>query len=194
MSRAALIEALRRKAAGDAAAIWQKAEADAENRKREAARSVEERRTVLLQQVETQRKRLEDAETAAAERKARELRVTAEVSLAQRLYRLALVSLQGLRQESPQRLFAALTAELPSRSWQRVRVNPADEVLARAHFPQAEVVCDEAIIGGMEVEADDGRIRVSNTLEARLQSAWPDILPDLIASVLAESSDHRPAA
>jgi vacuolar-type H+-ATPase subunit E/Vma4 len=46
----------------------------------------------------------------------------------------------------------------------------------------------------MEVEAEAGRIRVSNTLEARLATAWPDVLPGLIAKVLAESSSHQPVA
>jgi hypothetical protein len=99
--------------------------------------------------------------------------MSAAIALAERLHGLALAELPHLRAQNPERLFSALAAELPALAWQKVRVNPADDALARQHFPQAHVECDTQISGGMETEAEGGRIRVNNTLEARLETVWP---------------------
>jgi vacuolar-type H+-ATPase subunit E/Vma4 len=114
--------------------------------------------------------------------------------LAERLLALARAGLPQLRGEQPARLFEALALELPPRRWQRVRVNPADAALAAQHFPDATIDVDPAISGGMELECEDGRIRVSNTLETRLDIAWTDLLPQLIAEAAVESHPHGTAA
>ena len=194
MSRAALIEDLRRKAAEDAEAVWRDAKAEAEKARLDAAREIEEQRTSVAAEVAATARRLEEAGTAEAERNAREIRMTAATTLANRLHGLARAELASFRQQGAERLFAALSAELPPVPWQRVRVSPADQPLARARFPEAVVECDASIAGGMAVEAEEGRIRVGNTLETRLESAWPDILPGLVADILEESPGHRPAA
>jgi vacuolar-type H+-ATPase subunit E/Vma4 len=112
-----------------------------------------------------------------------------KVDLAGRLHALALEALGGLRNETYGDLFASLTAEIPSGAWQRVRVNPLDRSLAERHFPLATIVCDPAIGGGFEVEAEEGRIRIGNTLETRLDRAWPDVLPALMRDVFEQLSD-----
>jgi vacuolar-type H+-ATPase subunit E/Vma4 len=107
---------------------------------------------------------------------------------------LAGSELPQLRGTTPARLFEALARELPERDWQRVRVNPADVADAGRRFPGASIEGAPAIAGGMELECDDGRIRVSNTLDTRLAIAWPDLLPELIAQVAARSPADGTAA
>lgn len=194
MSRAALIEELRRKAAEDSQALWRDAKAEAENCRLDAAREIEDRRSAVAAQAAATARRLEEAATAEAQRKVREMLAKAATALADRLHGLARVELARFREEGAGGLFEALASELPHRSWERVRVNPADLELARGIFPQAEVVCDAGIAGGMEAQAEAGRIRVSNTLETRLESAWPDILPGLVAEIFTEGPDHQPPA
>jgi vacuolar-type H+-ATPase subunit E/Vma4 len=194
VSRAALIDDLRRKAAEDAEAVWRDAKAAAEKVRLEAARQIDEQRASVTADCAATARRLEEAATAEAERKARDIRVTASTTLADRLRGLAGAELERIRQEGTARLFATLASELPVLRWQRVRVNPADRQIARALFPEAEIECDAGIAGGMAVETEEGRIRVSNTLETRLETAWPDILPGLVADILEEFPDHRPVA
>jgi vacuolar-type H+-ATPase subunit E/Vma4 len=194
MTQAALIEALRRKGERDAEAIWEESRARAQARKADAARAIEQRCSEIAQETAAIAKELERAATAEAQHTARRIRLTASTALAGRLLGLALTSLPKFRDEQYEQRFAALAGELPSRPWQWVRVNPADQRLAETHFPPAQVACDEAIVGGAEVEAEDGRIRISNTLETRLRTAWPDILPGLIHHIFEEALNHRPAA
>jgi vacuolar-type H+-ATPase subunit E/Vma4 len=194
VSRAALIEDLRRKAAEDSEALWRDAKAEAEKCRLEAAREIEDRRARDSAQGAVTVRRLEEAAASRAQREAREILAKAATALAERLRGHARAELGRFRQEGADGLFEALATELPHRQWQRVSVNPADQQLARARFPQAEIVCNAGIAGGMVVEAEEGRIRVTNTLEARLETAWPDILPGLVEGILAETPDHRTAA
>jgi len=77
-------------------------------------------------------------------------------------------------------VFSRLAAELPPIAWETLRVNPADAEVATRLFPRARIVPDSAICGGMEALAEEGRIRVINTLEKRLERVWPELLPALI--------------
>lgn len=73
-----------------------------------------------------------------------------------------------------------MAAELPLLSWKTVRVNPEDSEIAGRHFPGAEIITDAAVSGGMDTMSGDGKIRVINTLEKRLERAWEDIATDLL--------------
>jgi vacuolar-type H+-ATPase subunit E/Vma4 len=75
-----------------------------------------------------------------------------------------------------------------------VRVNPLDADPAARHFPDAIVATDASISGGMEASGEGGRIAVNNTLEARLAIAWPDLLPELLAELAAETPGRGTAA
>jgi vacuolar-type H+-ATPase subunit E/Vma4 len=194
MGRAALIESLRSKAAEDVEGLWSDARARAEAYRHELAHALEQQRAREAEAAATLARRMQRDATVAARRRAREIRAQTALALAHRLYRLATAELPNLRDARGPELFQALVGELPRRDWQRVRVRPADREAASAQFPAAEVVCDPAICGGLEVEADAGRIRVSNTLETRLESAWPDLLPGLVNDLLAESHDQQTAA
>lgn len=194
MSRAGLIQALQQGAAEDTAALWRDAKAEADQLQREAAQEIDAARLATAQQVAATTQRIEQTATAAAEREARDIHMSARIALAERLHGLALAELPNLRAQNPERLFSALAAELPALAWQKVRVNPADEAFARQHFPQAHVECDAQISGGMETEAEGGRIRVDNTLETRLETVWPGLLSGLIAAILPEAPDHESPA
>jgi len=191
VSRAGLIQTLQQGAAGDTAALWRDARAEGDKLRLQAAREIDAERLATAQQVAATAQRIEQVATAAAEREARDIRMNAAIALAERIHGLALAELSNLRAQNPESLFSALAAELPALAWQKVRVNPADETLARQHFPQAHVECDTKISGGVETEAEGGRIRVNNTLEARLETIWPELLPGLIATILPEASDHE---
>jgi vacuolar-type H+-ATPase subunit E/Vma4 len=194
MARPALIESLRSQAARDLEAIRAEARADAERYRAGLAARLEEERARLDQLTAAEVRRIEADGTAAAERKARELRAVATVTLADRLRGLAGSELPQLRGTTPARLFEALARELPQRDWQRVRVNPADVADAGRCFPGASIEGVSGIAGGMDLECDDGRIRISNTLETRLAIAWPDLLPELIAHVASRSHPDGTAA
>jgi V/A-type H+/Na+-transporting ATPase subunit E len=187
MGRAALIESLRSKVTEDAAALWSDARARAEAYRVELAQALEQQRMREAAAAAALARKLQDDAFVAARHRAREIEARTALSLADRLYRLAVAELPSLRDRGGPELFQALARELPPRDWQRVRVNPGDREAARARFPAAEVECDPAICGGLEVESEAGRIRVSNTLETRLESAWPDLLPSLINDLRAKS-------
>ncbi|NJD56378.1 MAG: hypothetical protein FIA94_08240 [Nitrospirae bacterium] len=115
-----------------------------------------------------------------AETKARLLRASAARTLSMCLYDEFRSSLPLLRNKGYADAFAVMAAELPPFSWKAVRVNPGDASLARVHFPDAEIISDSEISGGMEVTNDDGRIRVINTFEKRLERIWEELVPDLM--------------
>ncbi len=194
MSRSALVESLRTKAAEDVEAVWRDARAAADRYRLELAGELERQRAERLQASALAARLEDEAATAEAGRRARAIVAQASIGFADRLHGIALTELALLRNEDPDLLFEALAAGLPDLGWQVVRVNPADLARARQRFPRADVLCDGGISGGLEVDAEAGRIRVSNTLEARLATAWPDLLPRLIETILKEASAHRPAA
>jgi V/A-type H+-transporting ATPase subunit E len=194
MGRAALIESLRSRATEDVEALWSDARARVEEYRHELAHALEQQRLRETESAAALARKLQDDAIVEARQRARAIRAQAALVLADRLHRLAVTELPNLRDASGPELFQALAGELPQRDWQRVRVNPIDREAACARFPAAEVVCDPAICGGLEVAADAGRIRVSNTLETRLESAWPDLLPNLINDLFAKSNAQRTAS
>lgn len=180
-----LADAIRRKGKDDAEAVWQKARADAEAYRAARTHDLEDRRSRAAQDLTAMEAESEFSANADAGREARKIVATAKVALSDRLYGIAAHALPGMRTTE---VFAMLAAELPSRSWQRVTVNPADKRAAHKLFVDAEIVCDPAIAGGMDVEAEGGRVRIANTLQTRLDAAWPEILPGLMKDVLEEIS------
>ena len=115
-----------------------------------------------------------------AEKKARLVNITEDLRLAKRLFRISRASLRELRNLNYQDSFRFMAAELPPLPWKTVRVNPEDAGIAREHFPEAEIITDESISGGMDVMTYDGKIRVIDTLEKRLVRAWEDVLPQIM--------------
>ncbi len=101
--------------------------------------------------------------------------ISAYQELLDRIYRIARSSLASLRDEGYADVFSALAAELPALPWSSVRVNPADVERAGKHFPGTQIIDDNTISGGMEVMTADGRVKVINTFEKRLERAWEDM-------------------
>jgi vacuolar-type H+-ATPase subunit E/Vma4 len=115
-----------------------------------------------------------------AHRKADLIRTASFRKLSFRLYQLAGLSLPLLRNERSEEVFDALKAELPALHWESVRVNPDDVAMAQRSFSGAEVIPDGTISGGMDVMSADGKIRIINTFEKRLERAWEDLRSDLL--------------
>lgn len=192
MTCEALITELRRQGEAEKQAIWQAVEAEAAVYRRNA-----EQRWASEQDAAEEERRL------AAEARAREIRLAAEqegrqrqgqaeIELAERLYHLARRVMPVLQDEVRGEMFVRLARELPARTWERVHVNPSDLAWAREFFPQAEVVADGDITGGVEALDREGGLRVINTLEKRLERGWPLILPAIFAE-LRSLADDRPA-
>jgi V/A-type H+-transporting ATPase subunit E len=194
VGRSALIDSLRAKAAEDAEAAWGAARREAEKHRAGLAAALEQERAQRAQAADAAARRLGQERLAEARHRARQLRMQAAVGLAARLRGLAQAELPALAGQGGERLFAALAAELPERRWETVRVRPADADLAQARFPGAELQRDEAVSGGLAVTAEGARVRLVNTLEARLDTAWPDLLPGLVAEILATPEGHGTAA
>lgn len=189
-----LIAALREAADKKAATIWETARSRAEQCRGDAECATKKERARAEEDVAAYERDLDEHATARAESEARKVRMNASTALAERVYRLANEAVQRFRDEDYDALFSALAREIPAARWSRVKVNPADETRAREHFPDMEVLSEAAVTGGMAVETADGRIRISNTLQTRLERAWPGILPGLISDILKECSDYEPSA
>jgi V/A-type H+-transporting ATPase subunit E len=181
-----LISALRRDADDKAEALWREARDEAEKARNEAVARFERIREECAGRQAAAVREASRRILAAAENKARRGRLDMFGGLSARLYRLAAASLVQLRERQYEELFAALAQELPPHSWEVVRINPADREMASRYFPEAKIVPDAGISGGMEVVGKDERIRIVNTLEKRLERCWPELLPDLVRAVCGE--------
>ena len=194
MARPALLESLRSQASLDVAAVHATARERLETLRAELAATLEQERTRLDRELAAGVRRIATQGREQAERRARETTAAAGLELEERLLGLAREALPQLCGTPREALFAALVEELPRHEWQSVRLNPADASLGAKYFPEAAVECDPAISGGMEVIGEDGRVTVSNTLETRLASAWPDLLPGLLAQIAAKDAVDAAAA
>jgi vacuolar-type H+-ATPase subunit E/Vma4 len=194
MARSALIESLRGQAARDLDAVRETARAEAERHRAELATALEQERLRIEQDIATEVRRVAAQARAEAGHQAREADAAAAVTLAERLLKLARAELPHLCGASRAAVCEALARELPPRRWSCVRVNPADAAWAAERYPDAVLETDPAISAGMAVTCEDGRIAVSNTLETRLATAWPDLLPGLLAEVAAGYPVHGTAA
>jgi vacuolar-type H+-ATPase subunit E/Vma4 len=183
MARQPLVDAIRREAEAEVAATWEKARAEVEACEAGCARAIATARREASTIVAAKAAAIDNAATHGAEKEARRIQAIASAALAGRLHTLAVAMLPRLRTADYPEHFAALAQELPARTWQRVIVNPADEALARAFFPSAQIDRDATVAGGLIVETDEGRVRVDNSLRTRLDAAWPDLLPALMRSV-----------
>lgn len=183
MGQHELLEALRREGAEQAAAIRRTADSEAGRMRADTARRLDELRT----RHEERCKRLQDSRKrtilAEAEREAALVRLQAEHELAGRLRKRATELLKRLRDDDYTDLFRCLAEELPGAAWATLRVNPADLTLAAASFPAVAREADQAISGGLEAATGDGLLTVVNTLDARLDQAWPDLLPHMLAEL-----------
>jgi vacuolar-type H+-ATPase subunit E/Vma4 len=183
-----LIGSLR--AAGDEKlkTIRTEAEQEAVRIRTDAARRIE-----ALQEERTRKHAAEvakqsEALMAEANRTVRVIGLRAERALADRLYGVARASLPALRNVGYRDVFTGFARELPKFTWKTVRVNPGDVAQAREQFPEAEVLADPGIIGGLEAASDGDRVRVVNTFEKRLERMWEEILPDIMKEMTGQGT------
>lgn len=171
--------------------FWQEAESAVANRRQdvedELARLRAETDSLLQSELSRQRNNL----LFEAQNQARIDRVQAEAAMAERLYLLATQMLPKLAQIDRQTLWQAFCAELPEADWRVFRVASADRQLAQRSFPQAEIVEDEALYGGLIASTADGTIRIDNSLSCRLMRFWPDLLPKLLNSLRTLVNDDE---
>jgi V/A-type H+/Na+-transporting ATPase subunit E len=179
-----LIESLRKQADEKIREVWRKAEEEAVKIRAAASLRLETLRldnaAGLSSQKEIEKVFLE------ADNSARMIRLTSENRLFVRLYSIAFSYLGLLREKGYEDMFRRYVLELPPFGWQVVQVNPNDLGLAKKFFPGAEIVAEREITGGMEAEAEEGRIRVTNTFEKRLERIWPQMLPGLLDDIYRE--------
>lgn len=183
MAETALIEEIRRQADIDIEAAWHTARADADAFKEGCVRAIEDARRRASNAIDAKTRALEAEATGRAQATARRIHAAAHTALAARLNSVAVEALARFRRDEYPALFEALVRDLPPRNWPRVIVHPDDEQLATIHFPEAHIVCDPSVESGVVVETEDGRVRVTNTLRARLDVAWADLSPAIIRDV-----------
>lgn len=178
-----LIDALRREGDEKARAIWREAEAESEEIRADADERIKRMQEEYSRMQAPAIKERIDPILSEAKQKADAVRLTAEKDMSVRLYRLALSVLSDLRDEGYSDISRSLVKELPLCKWEMVKVNPEDEKIAKEYFPDAEIITDSNITGGLEVQTKDGKIRISNTFESRLERAWMEILPALMRDI-----------
>ena len=181
-----LIAALRREGEEQIEKIRSDAEREAERVKMDASARIERLREEYAERLAPLEAAQAKAILADAESRAASIRLAAESALADKLFLLARSSLRHLRDAGYDGLFADLVRELPPGEWRRVVVNPADMALAARHFPNAEITPDPAVVGGLEVSEEGGKISIVNTLEKRAERAWPELLPDILRDIYQE--------
>jgi V/A-type H+-transporting ATPase subunit E len=176
-----LIESLRKEASEKMREIREEAEKEAERMREDVSLRLE-----ALQQDEAAGRSSGEEPARVlldAQNRVRMIRLSSEDRLSGRLYSLAASSLHMLRAQGYGDIFHRLALELPSHVWRNVRVNPEDSGLAKKFFPDAEIIADSNVTGGMEVEAEGGGVRIINTLEKRVERAWPLMLPLLMDDI-----------
>lgn len=194
MSCKELMASLRQAADERIRLLWQEAEKEAAAVKAELAARREELRSDIERRKSDARRDAAFRAVSEAQNRARAARLIAEKALADRLFAAAGASLELLRNGNYEALFGTMARELPALPWKIVRVNPADVALAAAYFPGAEIVPDAGIAGGVDASAEDGRIRIINTFDKRLERAWSDMLPGLIREISREVADGTAGA
>ncbi len=186
MSYIDLMNALREKGEEKAATLWLHVEAEAQRMRTEAANRIEGTKADCARALVREQASLIKGVRIEAERTARNLWSGAKSQLAERCYQLARRALADLRNPDGGRVLRPLADELPEEAWEEVRVHPLDHDAAARLFPGARVVTDSGISGGLEVVGRGGRLRICNTLDKRLERAWPDLLPGIVGKIEGE--------
>jgi len=188
-----LIESLRKAADEKLLEIRQQAKGEVEELRREYSRRTEDIRQEQEAHLSARIRGATAGILSDAKSEALLIKLSSEKAIAERLFGVALDALKMLRGEGYERVFQALVKELPPLDWKTVRVNPADVALAGRHFPGATIVEDAAIGGGMDSMTEDGKIRVVNTFEKRLERAWEHMAPLLMKELHEWTEKNVPA-
>lgn len=193
MGQRELEAALRQEGEVNVRKVWQEAELEAKRIRDETEERIRALEAAGRSRREAETGRLIEESESAAQRQARKRCLTVETGMLERLRRLAvgmLPQLAGSRQES---LFSALADEVPPFSWRLVKVHPRDEEQARQRFAGARIVADDRTSGGLEVQDEEGRVTIVNTLEKRLENIWAQLAPELLKKVRQRAGDDETA-
>lgn len=178
-----LIDALQKECEERIRKIWQEAEAGAEKIREETSKHAEKIRREYDRDLSAAIRARTESLISEAGSAARAVRLEADMELSARLYRSARESLHVLRNERYKEIFESLVRELPSGRWDVVKVRPDDREIAKKCFPGSEVLEDSGISGGFEVMTGSGSVRIVNTFEKRLESAWAEMLPEMMKDI-----------
>ena len=181
-----LIDTLRKEGGEKVLAIRNEAEAEAERIKGERTERIDRLRDEFRRKGASLSRAQAEKEILSAEKKAQTIMLYAESDLSERLFSLAGPLLSELRESGYQEIFVSLAKELPAAEWTDIRVNTDDSRIAGTHFPDAIIIPDNKITGGMEASRESGRQYITNTFEKRLERAWEEILPLLITDIYKE--------
>lgn len=166
--------------------IWRQAREQAVKIQREADESIMEYNRVYEQRREQLLKTEHDLIVGPIQKQVEIMHLLAINNLAATLERLAGELLPNLRTTAYAETFANLRNEIPLLHWQQVVVNPDDAGLAAAVFPGIEILTDQAIAGGFIIKTADDAVVIDNTLEKRLENAWPFLLPRIAREIIPE--------
>jgi vacuolar-type H+-ATPase subunit E/Vma4 len=183
MGHIELIESLRTEGEKKTLKAWQEAEAEIDLMRSERAKKIQQLKDSFHEQYRSIAHEQSGNILDRAYKEARQVRLASEQSLSHRLYALCCSLLFRLRNARHKKLFIDLAGELPQHTWTVVRVHPVDTELAGTVFPGAKIISDNAIAGGLTVASDNGKIRIDNTFEKRLERAWTFILPEIMKDV-----------
>jgi vacuolar-type H+-ATPase subunit E/Vma4 len=184
--RERMLDHLRQQGEAQIQGLWQRAreqirlEAEAMEQQLATARQLAEARN------SRQAEEFVQLTLLAAKKKAGVMRITAQDTFAQRLWSRAMTLLPQLLESAGEELLARLRQELPPINWTKVTIHPRDHEQAQALFPRAEIVDDPSLQGGFMVAAEEGKIRIVNTLTKRLAILWPEQLPKIMADLRKE--------
>lgn len=193
MSQEILVQDLRQKSSDSIQEMWREAESRAAGLRAEKDKEFEQRRDEESGRLKEIVRTVTAPILLEAEKEALLTEDEAMRKLSERLYILAQKKLSQVRRENYENIFLDLVNELPPFDWETVTVNELDAELARTHFPGAEIRTESGIAGGFVSSGDKGKYRVINTLERRLDKAWPFVLPVLLKEVMG-GMDAAPAA
>ncbi len=193
MSQEILVQDLRRKSRDRIQEMWREAESRAAVIRAEKDKEFEQ----LNAEEKGRLKEVERTVTAPlileAEKEALLILDEAMRKLSGRLYSQVLKKLSQARLENYENIFCDLVNELPPFEWETITVNDGDAELALQHFPGVELRTDPDMAGGFVLSGDKGKYQVINTLEHRLEKAWPFVLPVFLKEVV-EVKDAANAA
>ena len=175
--------ALLREAENRARSLWQTAEAVVEERRRAVEKEISRNESEATKRLEEAAEAERKAILFSAQQKADDRRLRATADLCERIKKLADRLLPQLAVQEGPALWTALLNELPDIAWGTVWVCPEDKSLAEQSLPGVRITEQSGLGGGLVVATMDGRIKVDNSLLCRLNRAWPDLLPKLIAEV-----------
>lgn len=163
--------------------IWQKAEAEVNESKAHASQKLEEENNSLKHKEASACDEERMSVLINASKNANQILINAEQQLAERLYALAQKAVNMLRDQEYASVFTALAGELPDCLWDEIIVHPDDRKQAETVFKKTGITMDKNISGGLKAIGNHKTFFINNTLEKRLERAWPVLLPQLIKQV-----------